>query len=161
MLTYREAYVQMKMKEKGIEDTKIYREGEGGGGGGGHQKSGGKWNAFRELEKQAKGHLPDFAKIPDTVEIVGTRPKISNAAHGKGGGKNKREREEDDDEDEKATKAVKQEVSLTTILAITSCRVYADLSPSNSRTKKSSWMWTPSLEKSWTSPKSPLASKAL
>jgi len=107
----RDAYVNMKAKEKGIDQKTLYRgtPSTDTGTPGPSEKgfsatsSGQKFNAFREMDKLRKGGVPQLARIPDSVAVVG-KP-MSGYDKSK-----KRDREED--EEDRPGKAAKPQVGL-------------------------------------------------
>ncbi|EIW71598.1 hypothetical protein TREMEDRAFT_37957 [Tremella mesenterica DSM 1558] len=101
----KEAYTKMKAKEKGIPESEIHTNRKQG-----KSTGGGKFNAFRELEKMKKGESPNLAKIREGTAVVGS-PLVAGAD---GKGAKKRGREEDD-QSEQPAKAVKQEPRTYTI----------------------------------------------
>lgn len=119
----REAYVSMKVKEKGIDQKSINRgtpstdrgtpaPGENGVINGTRkrfqEKSGQKFNAFREMDKMRKGGTPLLAMIPDTVAVVGKPLNFMTTDKG-------RKRERTEDGESKPAKAPKTQVSLCRI----------------------------------------------
>ena len=100
-LTVRDAYVKMKAKEKGIPDSEVQR---------GKPQAGGKWNAFREMNKIKSGGSPMLAKIPDGVKVVGTPGGIHQRERDNG-----RKRNRDDDGEEGSSKREKIDVRCSTI----------------------------------------------
>ena len=96
----RDAYVKMKAKEKGIPDSEIHK-GKAG------EKSTGKWNAFKEMNKIKSGGHPMLAKIPDEVKVVGKPTGL----HQKD--RDSRKRQRDDDDEEGGAKKEKIEVGTT------------------------------------------------
>jgi lupus La protein len=60
----KDAYVRMKAKEKGIDESEINKGGQG-------RKGLNKFNAFREMAKMKHGQAPQLAKIPSGVDVVG------------------------------------------------------------------------------------------
>lgn len=90
---FRDAYVKMKAKEKGIPDSEVQR---------GKPAVGGKWNAFREMNKIKSGGSPMLAKIPDGVKVVGTPGGIHQRERDNG-----RKRNRDDDGEEGSSKREK------------------------------------------------------
>jgi lupus La protein len=98
-LTSRDAYVKMKAKEKGIPDSEVQR---------GKPTAGGKWNAFREMNKIKSGGSPMLAKIPDGVKVVGTPGGIHQRERDNG-----RKRNRDDDGEEGSSKREKVDVRYT------------------------------------------------
>jgi hypothetical protein len=97
----RDAYVKMKAKEKGIPDSEVQK--------GGNKSAGGKWNAFREMNKVKVGGTPMLAKIPDGVKIVGAPGGIHQGRERDSGKKRSR----DDDEEGGNAKREKVDVSHT------------------------------------------------
>lgn len=90
----------MKAKEKGIPDNEVQK--------GGNKSVGGKWNAFREMNKVKGGGTPMLAKIPDGVKIVGAPGGIHQ---GQGRERdNGKKRSRDDDGEEGSSKREKVEV---------------------------------------------------
>lgn len=87
----KDAYVKRKCKEKGIPEDEIHKAGPGRG-----PKAPRKFNAFREISKVQQGQKADFAKIPDSVEIVGKAPEVG--ASSDGGAKRKRDEEGESNE---------------------------------------------------------------
>ena len=101
MLIYpRDAYVKMKVKEKGIPESEIHK------GKTGANQNTGKWNAFKEMNKLKTGGHPMLAKIPDDDKVVG---KPSAGLHGRDTRKRQRD---DDDQEASAGKKEKVEVGL-------------------------------------------------
>jgi lupus La protein len=94
----KDAYVKMKAKEKGIAESEIFKGNQTRKG-----AAGGKFNAFREMDKMKKGQAPALAKIPAEVEVVGK----AVAVEGRG---QKRDRE---DGDNKPSKKQREEEPLT------------------------------------------------
>lgn len=111
-MCYRDAYVQMKAKEKGIDQSTLHRgkQGELGDKGGKPKPDSAprKFNAFKEMEKAKKGFLPALANIPDDVDIVGKRPEVKGRKAEQSNGK---KRERDDDGEERDGKNARTEVS--------------------------------------------------
>lgn len=79
----KDAYVKMKAKEKGIDESEINKGGQA-------RKGAGKFNAFREMARMKAGQAPALAKIPAEVDIVG-KPVAFD-------GSKKRSREDDGDD---------------------------------------------------------------
>ena len=89
----------MKAKEKGIPDSEVQR---------GKPTAGGKWNAFREMNKIKSGGSPMLAKIPDGVKVVGTPGGIHQRERDTG-----RKRTRDEDGEEGSSKREKVDVCPT------------------------------------------------
>jgi hypothetical protein len=94
----------MKAKEKGIPDSEVQR---------GKPTAGGKWNAFREMNKIKSGGSPMLAKIPDGVKVVGTPGGIPQRERDNG-----RKRNRDDDGEEGSSKREKVDVRCTAVRLI-------------------------------------------
>ena len=105
----------MKAKEKGIDQKTLHRgspstdrstpaPSENGANSTSKfsQNSNKKFNAFREMDKLRKGGIPQLAKIPDTVAVIGKPLNFYD--------ERSKKRERDDDERERPAKAVKPEV---------------------------------------------------
>lgn len=90
----KDAYVRMKAKEKGIDESEIQK------GGSGKPRVGNKFNAFREMAKANAGGSMQLAKIPATVDVVGT-PATNT--------RNSSKRHREDDGEERASKIKKDE----------------------------------------------------
>ncbi|ORX37808.1 hypothetical protein BD324DRAFT_645356 [Kockovaella imperatae] len=99
----KDAYVQMKAKEKGI-DMKSSKRGPDR-----HQRSvPGKFNAFKEMAKIEAGELPDLAKIAPSTAVIGKPPAVRSTQRD-GRDSNKRSRDRDDDGEDKRAKWAKLE----------------------------------------------------
>jgi hypothetical protein len=90
----------MKAKEKGIPESEVQK-------GGSKPSQGGKWNAFREMNKIKSGGSPMLAKIPDGVKVVGTPGGIHQRERDNG-----KKRSRDDDGEEGSAKRERVDVSL-------------------------------------------------
>lgn len=101
----REAYVEMKAKEHGV-DPKEWKN-KSGANKFDRKKNdqGKKWNAFNEMDKLKHGKLPDMAKIPEGVDIVG-KPITSSGSQAE----NKKKRQREDEDEEKSAKQSKPNV---------------------------------------------------
>ena len=109
---HRDAYVTMKAKAKGIDQKNVSRgpaSADHGTPAPGDKGANGskppfdkaqRFNAFKEMDKLRKGGQPHFAKIPDTVAVIGTPPSFDR--------EKKRNREADDEE--RPAKIAKPEV---------------------------------------------------
>jgi hypothetical protein len=99
MFFFREAYVQMKVAEKGIDTSNIQRKDNRGTGGK-------QFSAFREIENmKQKGE-----KLPEYVMNMGS-PALLDTSHVAGG--NKRKRDGEDDGSDRVDKKPKEAQVLT------------------------------------------------
>jgi hypothetical protein len=143
VLTCREEYVQMKVKEKGLDPEAIFR-GSATSTAGPNRPASGRFNAFRELEKMKQGVQPQLAKIGDDVTVVGTPLKTEQ------GQRVNKKRERDDEDEEGKGKTARSEVCFLPYYM-------ADSSPlklSRSSTMAASSRWTVTLVRSSTPPRS-------
>lgn len=100
----RDQYVNMKVKEKGIDPKTIRKNDKRNSRDPRPDNSGAyRFNAFKEMAKLQKGERPNLAAIPDHVAIVGTPMPLPH----RGGDKGKKRTREDDDEEGQASKTAK------------------------------------------------------
>jgi hypothetical protein len=98
----------MKAKEKGIPESELHKGDSKPTAKGKQESRGGKFNAFREMDKQRKGEKPQFAKIPETVAVVGTPVAVKSD--------NGRKRDREEDGEGRPAKEARPDVSLSFLI---------------------------------------------